>query len=181
MINNLRENTITELMETGIIYPKVFLVNNRNVHEYDFNDLITQLIKDTPVLKRKTLVRSMASLARTILDEKQKMLQKREIKSAILASTSSQDFMPGNSVSKSVLFCELKLYKQQFGTDDKFIADRMNTTFNDFVQKLDIRSTSIVRSVDVFNSFCDALKTEVGIYDRPVTGILLPKRPLHSQ
>ena len=115
----------------------MFLVNNRNIHEYDFNDLITQLINDTPVLKRDTLAGSMASLARTILDEKRKMLQKREIQSAILASTSSQDSMPGNSVSKSVLFCELKLYKQQFGTDDnslKFIADKMNTTFDDFVE-----------------------------------------------
>ncbi|KAH3738227.1 hypothetical protein DPMN_044857 [Dreissena polymorpha] len=165
IINNIRQNTTTELKQTDLTLPMLFLVNNKNIHEYDFKDLITQLINDIPVFKKDTLVLSMSSLAKSVLDEKQKLLRKRALPSAIKATI--VNFLKGIQVYKiciagsifdvdiGALVLEANFYRKQFGTNDqclKILAEKMNISVDDLVHKLDIQSKSLVQSTHSFMS-----------------------------
>ncbi|XP_052238148.1 T-cell-specific guanine nucleotide triphosphate-binding protein 2-like isoform X8 [Dreissena polymorpha] len=57
----IRRNTTTELTNMGLKNPKLYLVNNKNINEYDFKELITQLKNDIPVLKKEKLILAMLS------------------------------------------------------------------------------------------------------------------------
>ncbi|XP_052238136.1 interferon-inducible GTPase 1-like isoform X2 [Dreissena polymorpha] len=162
IIDKIRKEAATELKKTGLKLPKLFLVNNKNINEYDFKDLITQLLNDAPVLQKHTLILSMSSLARTILDEKRRLLDGRRLKVALIASM-------GDSPGIVVLVNETKFYQKQFGISDKSlktIADRINMSFDDIVKKLHIVSTSIFQSANLYMNFFRKCEKEWNETDR---------------
>ncbi|KAH3771312.1 hypothetical protein DPMN_172626 [Dreissena polymorpha] len=177
-------------MKTGVALPKQCFVNNRNIHEYDYKDLITQLITDIPDLKKETLIFPMSSLAKKIIDEKHQLLKKREYPTAIKATSVSVlhgDRVYNAAIAGSIfdvdigaLLLEAKFYQKQFGTNDeslKIIADRLNISFDDFILNLTIVTTSVVQSEDSFMQFFSMLKKQYkakrGLLVVPISAIPL--------
>ncbi|XP_052781101.1 interferon-inducible GTPase 1-like [Mya arenaria] len=139
VMEEVKKSIYEPLKKEGVIDDDchIFLINNDAKLEFDFERLLQTLIKDSPVLKRQTMILSLAADVDETINEKVKILKGRMYKVALLASSGSAVPVPGVGLAAeaAVLYKEGCFYREQLGIDDKGLR-RLSNHLNIEIEQL---------------------------------------------
>ncbi|XP_005001335.2 interferon-gamma-inducible GTPase 10-like [Cavia porcellus] len=121
----IRDNCLANLYDIGVPDPRIFLVSNFELHDFDFPDLQRTLLGELPAHKRQAFAVMLPTLSDACIELKRGFLKEKiwldAVKSSALAFIPFMPILKGFDLSEQEA-C-LKLYRKYFGLDDKSIAE----------------------------------------------------------
>ncbi|XP_052787094.1 interferon-inducible GTPase 1-like isoform X1 [Mya arenaria] len=160
LIAEIREDIKSNLLKAGLNEEKIHiaLVNNHNILEHDFSDLMKELIKNAPDIKREAVMYALFSRSKEVIETKVTALRERMNKTALIGSVGSLVPIPGvgEAIEIMTIYKETQFYRQQLQIDDKSLeelAKNMNKDLNELKQNADIKSNILFASTQSLVKF----------------------------
>ena len=128
VVEKIRRALYEQLKSSGLSC-KLFLIDNHKKSKFDFEALMTAIIRDFSLQQREAAILTLASTSQSVIKEKADQLRKRAWRAAI-ASACIADFpFPGLSVAFDVgiIIEEGNFYYKQLGLDEKSLEERAIT------------------------------------------------------
>ncbi|XP_004468635.1 interferon-gamma-inducible GTPase 10-like [Dasypus novemcinctus] len=142
VLQQIRNDCLKNLTNIGVRKPRIFLVSNFHLHDFDFPSLQETLLKELPAHKRHTFALLLPSLSYAAIDLKREILKEviwlEALKSACLAFMPFMPIICGFDLPEQEK-C-LNRYRSYFGLDDK--------SLNVIAQKLGISMQKIKNSTE---------------------------------
>lgn len=120
VLQQIRSNCEMNFKESNINEPPIYLISNRNIHDYDFPVLMDRLVNDLPVHKRHTFMLSLPNIKDSAIEKKRQTLKQRiwleAFANDLLSIIPSLMFLLESDVQS--LKKSMKHYRSVFGVDD---------------------------------------------------------------
>ncbi|XP_052794422.1 interferon-inducible GTPase 1-like isoform X2 [Mya arenaria] len=164
LLKEIRTKTAEQLKSINVSPDNVFLIDNYETRQFDFQTMMTRLIVDAPSLNKQSLIFSISAAGANILKEKVASLRSRIKYQAMLASIGSLAPIPGVGLACEVgiLMKEVNFYKSQLGTDKNTmqqLAMKMDMPVDSLYKQLGMTSHILLASRDSFLKLC----TEIAV------------------
>ncbi|XP_034613763.1 interferon-inducible GTPase 5-like [Trachemys scripta elegans] len=123
-LQEIREDCIKNLREAGEASPRVFLLCNWELANYDFQLLQETLQNELDDQKRHVFILAMPNISAKILEKKKAELQKHIWAVALLSCAIGAVPLPGLSLvcDVAILVFHMKCYCMAFGLDDESLT-----------------------------------------------------------
>ncbi|XP_005001324.2 interferon-gamma-inducible GTPase 10-like isoform X2 [Cavia porcellus] len=161
VLQEIQDYCLANLCDIGVPDPRIFLVSNFHVHEFDFPDLQRTMLEELPAHKRHVFVLMLPALSEASIELKRSILKEMIWLEALKLSAVA--FIPLGSIFKSFDLPEqeacLQLYRKYFGLDDEsieVIAKKLHTSVQDI--------KGYLRCLDSSALLQDASKAAKAIY-----------------
>lgn len=137
---------------------KVYLIDTHEPDNYEFGDLMDQLIKDAPENKKEAMVLSMSHMTDFLIEEKRERMSERIHYMSLLSGIVGAVPVPmlDFAVDAGVLVEEAIFYRDQFGLTDEMLdayASRSNLSVEQLTKHLDLNSRIIQLSAKGLTSY----------------------------
>ncbi|KFO26587.1 Interferon-inducible GTPase 1 [Fukomys damarensis] len=136
VLQHIRDYCLANLSDIRAPDPRVFLVSNFDLHDFDFPSLEKTLLAELPAHKRQVFVLMLPTLSDATVELKRAFLRGKIWLEAVRSSASA--LVPFAPLVKGFDLHEqealLKLYRRYFGLDDeslKEIAEKLGTSVQD--------------------------------------------------
>lgn len=164
VVQKVRYDCMSRLQVQGFDNAKelLFLINNKDPLQYDFDKLTTAILEKLPMEKREALALSLTTLTDGVIKAKKSALQKRIFLVAIASAAGAAVPIPGVglAVDVAILLGEAHEYRKQFGLDDKTLEENaraLESTVDRLKKDLDLRSLIISASVKSITGLCTSV------------------------
>ncbi|XP_053374182.1 T-cell-specific guanine nucleotide triphosphate-binding protein 2-like [Mercenaria mercenaria] len=139
---------MNQLENQNFTNPRVFIISNFGVTEFDFGKLSECLIRDAPDLKREALTLSLSVLTEEIIRAKEKYLKKRIYIVSIASAAAAAVPIPGVgfTVDISTLLEEALFYRKQLRLDDASVEENaaaLNISVTELKKRFNLQSQLI--------------------------------------
>ncbi|KAM9708697.1 interferon-inducible GTPase 5-like [Menidia menidia] len=182
-LSKIRQNCIQGLQKLGIDSPKVFLINNFELHLHDFSLLHETLEKELPDHKKQALLAAMPNVNLKIINKKKEAFE-ANIKWYSTASAAVAAVpVPGLSVAVDVLLMVkvVRQYVVGFGLDELSLKrlsavsgvsfDDLRATIQSAIAKSEITKDLILKVLAQTLSTSALMAAEEGARFIPILGI----------
>ncbi|XP_072011039.1 interferon-inducible GTPase 5-like [Engystomops pustulosus] len=151
VLNEIRENCVTNLIKGGITEPKVFLLSCLELDKFDFQEMQETLAKELPEHKRHIFLISLPNISLPILEKKRQALKKEIWKLATLSCAVATVPVPGLSVACDIgiLVKAMNNYRKAFGLDEQSLeklADKFGKDVSDL--RSVIKSPLVIQEIN---------------------------------
>ncbi|XP_052805735.1 interferon-inducible GTPase 5-like [Mya arenaria] len=160
LIAEIREDIKNNLLKAGLNEEKILiaLVNSHNKHEHDFSNLMNELIKNAPDIKREAAIFALFSRSDEIIQTKVLALRQRINRTALVGSFGSLVPIPGigGAVEIMAIYKETQFYRRQLQIDDKSLeelAKNIGVDLKKLRQNADIKSNILFASTQSLVKF----------------------------
>ncbi|KAI5279315.1 Interferon-Inducible Gtpase 5 [Manis pentadactyla] len=120
ILKDIRDDCKKQLENAKMSHPRVFLVSNIDVSDYDFPNLEMTLLRELPAQKRHIFMLSLPSVTEAAIDLKRDSLRQKVWLEALKAGATATFPLVGmiNDIDLEMLEETLTLYRSYFGLDD---------------------------------------------------------------
>ncbi|MEJ1279275.1 hypothetical protein NN561_010206 [Cricetulus griseus] len=121
ILQQIRSSYLDTFRDNKIDEPRIFLISNHNLSDYDFPVLMDTLIKDLPVQKRHSFMLSLSNITEGAIDKKystsKQFIWLEALKEGALATIPALNTLQGSDMEK--LEAILNHYQVLFGVDEE--------------------------------------------------------------
>ncbi|XP_060584624.1 T-cell-specific guanine nucleotide triphosphate-binding protein 2-like [Ruditapes philippinarum] len=123
ILNKIQIDCLLNLDKHRLFDSLVYLIDNFEPNDFDFNRLKAKLIEDTPHLKREAMAFSIIGQTEEIMFQKKKELEKRIQFISLTSAVAGAVPIPGvgTAVDLAIMLEEIMFYRDQFGLTDNAI------------------------------------------------------------
>lgn len=136
VLQQIRDNCLANLISTGVSEPRIFLISNFDLADFDFPKLEETLLQELPGHKRHMFALLLPTISDASIEMKRRLLKEKiwleALKSAAVSFIPFATFLSGFDLPQQEQ-C-LKEYRNYFGLDDKSIeeiADKLSKPVED--------------------------------------------------
>lgn len=182
VLEKVQKSCQEHLSKAVVTSAEVFLIDNREVYDYDFPNLTERLLnsKFADNIKRTAFILSLSILTKEVIEEKRKALKVRIWKVAMKSAISGN--IPDskmNCVQGSLMIDEFNEYRRQFGlTDERLqhatrskIAMDLRTKYARYMENIlklitveELIETALKHGFEIFGSIASGIWSFAVIY-----------------
>jgi ribosome biogenesis GTPase A/uncharacterized protein (DUF697 family) len=162
ILKKIRQECKDKLARHGLFDSPIYLIDNFEPNDFDFNELQAKLIEDAPHLTRAAITFSINGQTKQILFHKKQELEKRVTVISLASALAGAVPIPGfgTAVDVGLMLKEIKFYKVQFGlTEDaiKKSAAMLGVREEELKMELDMKNMLIDFTQKGLLTVCNAL------------------------
>ncbi|XP_060591131.1 interferon-gamma-inducible GTPase 10-like [Ruditapes philippinarum] len=162
ILEKIRKKCLKSLEDIGISECFVYLIDNFEPEDFDFNKLQSNLIEDLPQLKREAIVFSIITKTDGMMLQKKKELEKRIPRISLISAATGAMPIPGFNVivDFGLMLEEVDFYRDQFGLTKDAInrtAEMLGMREEELRRNLKMKELLIDYTVKGLMAFCQTL------------------------
>jgi len=158
-LQTLREDSSKQLKEIGIEDHTVFLIDSHKCNAFDYKKLVKKIVFKANILKKESLILSLAGITDGVIDMKLGKLTKRINDIAKLAGMAGACIDRKGSIYPAeveIMFKEVSAYREQLGLDLrelKTVAEHLDENMDMLLKRNNLKSYEYGASKEKFACF----------------------------